>query len=209
MAEAKPAGTIELGDNAYLFPSPVAASTEVFVMAHGGSIDITRKFDVPGNVTVAFFVKGNQANYGPGGPLGFITTQMDNKDLGRTIGEPDDRAYTYTGRACPDYILSKAFGTHWKTVATRASYRDVRDEMDSRNPGNGPNWVPHIVTVRNRKALGTNQNIWLSALIAAIIKAMPNTTRIYCGNCRSDASADAKKHKKTVGAPKLNSQKNR
>ena len=38
---------VELGSNAYLFPSPLPATQDYLVIAHGGAIDITQKFKVP------------------------------------------------------------------------------------------------------------------------------------------------------------------
>jgi hypothetical protein len=204
MADPKPANTLEIGANAYLLESPLAGTTDCFVMAHGGSVDNSQKFDLPAGVSVKFFVRAGVSNQAPAGPLGFIRTQMDRHNAGQEVGSAD-RAFTYVG-SCPDYILQKAFDTHWKVAGVRAKYVDIRNEMDGRAvPGHGANWIPHIVTVRNRTSIFRDKNVWLSTLVKEILKAKPAVTTIYCGNCRDDDAHRKDVVLKTVGKPSLKS----
>lgn len=206
MAEQKPANTIDLGTQAYMIESPLNPMADCLVMAHGGSIDKTQKFTVPVGITVQFFVAAGSSNNAPNGPMGFIQDQIETKSAGRPIGVGVGRRTYEPGSACPDYILAKALGTHWKVVANRASYLEVRNMLhDPDNPGNGLNWIPHVVTVRNRTSIFRKQNVWLSSLINAIITAKPQITTIYCGNCRDDDESQKKKFLKTVGRPSYDS----
>jgi hypothetical protein len=74
-------------------------------------------------------------------------------------------------------------------------------------PGAGANWLPHLVTVRNRKV--GKQNVWLSTLIDDIVSTNLGINRILCANCRKDVSQQYDKHRKTVGSGSLGSKAGR
>lgn len=206
MAEQMPSNTIALGDNAYMIESPDPAIADCLVMAHGGGVDKTRKFTVPAGVTIQFFAQAGNANKAPDGIGQFIRKQMLDKSAGLPIAEGTGRRTYPAQSACPDYILSKALGSHFKNVNGRASYLQVRNLLhDNANPGNGINWIPHVVTVRHRTSIFLNKNIWLSTLVADILAAKPGITTIYCANCRVDAEERKKQLLKTVGSSSLGS----
>src|SRR5262249_20618359 len=70
-------GIVDIGDNAYLFPSQAAGQvTDCFILAHGGTPSDTGlqdyRFTVPAGCSVYFFVAGGMTNRlpGPGDPVG-------------------------------------------------------------------------------------------------------------------------------------------
>ena len=196
-------GMIAIGDHAYLLPSPAQGMTDCLVLAHGGSIDVTRKFDVPANLTVAFLTAAGTTYHGPG-PMGVY------RDLWKNFALPVP-AQRYSGtRPCPDYILAKAFGTFWHNVAEQSTYLEAHRDMSilaNAAPGAGANWLPHLIAIRNRKV--GKQNVWLSTLIRDIAGSGQGITRVLCANCRDDVSTDYSRHRKTVNSGALGSRTGR
>ena len=210
MAERMPANTIKLGSNAYLIESPNPDIGDCLVMAHGASVDRTRKFTVPAGVTVRFFVDAGDKNTAHGGILPFIAQHIQDRGNGVVADEGAGRRTYVAEQPCPDYILSKALGRHFRDAGGQASYLQVRNALHGvQYPGNGANWIPHVVTVRNRTSPFLNQNIWLSTLIAAIRRAKPGVENIYCANCRSVAEDRANALTKTAGGTALHSKTGR
>ena len=209
MTEQMPENTIRLGDNAYLLESPNLAIADCLVIAHGGIIDKTRKFTVPAGITIEFFVEALQSNSAPDGLEGLIHKHItDRTAIAANPALAANRAnLRYEAQsACPDYILAKAFGTHYDVVDSRTNYSRVRDLLQTNVAGHGLNWIPHVVTVRNRKSLLTKQNVWLSVLVEKILAAKPGVTTIYCANCRvAIPPARAAHYAGTVGSPALGS----
>ena len=208
-----PTNIIRLGDNAYMFPSPASDITDVFIIAHGACPDGSRSFTVPDNVKVTFFAAPNQP-YNPHiGPLAVIKEQIKlgnttkNHELGYEETNPNSNGTNYpAGSLCTDYILGKVLGNHMPKPSDHTSYGEVHDLMADYRDW----WVPHIVTVRSRSAIGTHTNMWLSTLIALIMAEKKDTTRIYCGNCRVEKEGmfDKWNLRRTVGkATTLNSRK--
>lgn len=222
---ATPDRAVEVGSNAYLFRSPAWDMTDCFIMAHGGQIDLSQRFDVPEHQEIVFFAQQGYALKGPG-PLG-LYNQWATRQVSPIQDNQVPTAHRYVhGRPCPDYILSKAMGTHWDDPATRASYDEVLRNytgtflmMGQKKlypcvaPGFGPNWVPHFVTVRNRRSIFHSKNIWLSALIADLNALAEEKgwvfERFYCAHCRVDKSPDAARLRPTAGRTKLGSATNR
>ena len=61
------------------------------------------------------------------------------------------------------------------------------------SPGHGANWLPHLVSIRNRKAFWTSTNTWLSNIVVKIKDRVGSTpTAIYCRNCRDDVRTSGK-----------------
>jgi hypothetical protein len=181
--------------------------TDCLLLAHGGSIDQTRKFDVPAGVTVAFLAPAGNT-YKGAGPMGVYQKLWA---AGGSVSHMQEYAQS---RPCPDYILAKAMGTHWEDEHDQANYVQAHRYMTNlfnAAPGTGKNWLPHLVTVRNRKA--KKQNVWLSTLISDLVNARSvaalGIKKIYCANCRDDISSEYTKFRKTVGTPKLGSRKGR
>lgn len=97
-----PAGTVEIGANAYLFPSPAGrTATDCFIIAHGASTRIREaRFKVPTGCTVNFFARPGNSHQMGGGPIqGFVVLS------GRNQGNapPIDRENQFAGGAsCRD-----------------------------------------------------------------------------------------------------------
>ena len=62
------------------------------------------------------------------------------------------------------------------------------------NPHASLQWLPHYVSIRNRKAWGKSTNIWLSRLISDIRAWDANVVNFYCANCRSYLNGNAAKN---------------
>jgi hypothetical protein len=134
------------------------------------------------------------------GPLGYY--------LDRAADQAAPAHRYAAGRACPDYVLAKSLGSHWRVAADQATYAQVHQGIGAAAlPGGGANWLPHLVSIRNRKLL--KQNIWLSTLIADIRKAKPNITRFFCAHCRDNDEAYYDDIRKTVGSGSLGSRTGR
>src|SRR5262245_4860696 len=115
MPSTLPPGTITIGEHAYLIPSPAPQMTDCLVIAHGGTIDQTRKFDVPANLTVAFLAKAGDT-YKGAGPMGVY-----QKLWAGGASVPRTQEYAQS-RPCPDYILAKAMGGFWENEHEQANY---------------------------------------------------------------------------------------
>lgn len=187
-----PANSITLGENAYLLNSTHNEMFDCLVIAHGGILDDNRQFKVPAEVTIVFFVEPNETH-----------EVAELEDLIKTRQALVTTRYA-AAALCPDYILSKALGMHFE--GDSMTYSEVRTLLDADTPGHRQNWLPHIVTVRNRTSIFKKQYIWLSTLINLIRAAKPNVTTIYCTNCRNHVNRDKDAHYRgSVGAPALES----
>lgn len=222
---ATPNGAVEVGSNAYLFKSPASEMKDCFIVAHGGQIDLTQKFDVPQGQEVVFLASHGQKVKGDG-PLGLYNmwakrsvSPIENDNQVRALDAVQRYAH---GRPCPDYILAKAMGEHWEDPANRGTYDQVLQNYTGTylkmgkvllypcvRPGGGRNWVPHFVTIRNRTSIFHSKNIWLSAVIAELnaVAAKQGLVfeRFYCGHCRDDDSSRANALRRTAGRAKLGS----
>ena len=183
--------THAIGEHAYLIESPAANVSDCLVIAHGASVG-GQTFDVPPGKVVQFFVADRVSNqaYGPADLVKTAAIRMNNFGhvLGKPEGEKDRRARNAlvfaAGATCQDYVLGKMLGDHFR--ASQTTYLEMRRTLDqdvaTLPPGANGNWVPHVVTVRNRKS--THQYIWLSALIRDLVNFNAALTTFYCANCR-------------------------
>lgn len=191
-----PAGATPIGDNFYLFKSPIS-TPECLISAHGGH-ERERHFQVPSGVTVHFYALHGFTLSDPGTAL--LNVEVQPKESIRGPG------------ACHDYSLSKYQGKHNKAgesyksianqiqntarerTAAQQKYMEaaakgtpdfkmsiLRDNVTSRKPVN-------IVTVRNRVGAG---DMLLSTLIAAVRTTYPSITVFHCSFCRSSMHFDA------------------
>jgi hypothetical protein len=183
--------THAIGEHAYLIESPAANVNDCLVIAHGASVG-SQTFIVPPGKVVQFFVPDRVTNLAssPADMVKNAALCMNNFGdvLGRPEGEKDKRArkaLVFANQAkCQDYVLGKMLGDHF--TAGQTTYVEMRQTLDrdvaTLPPGANGNWVPHVVTVRNRKS--THQYIWLSALIRDLLNFNPALTTFYCANCR-------------------------
>lgn len=201
-----PPGATPIGDNFYLFKSPIS-TPECLISAHGGH-ERERHFQVPSGLTVHFYALHGFTLMDPGTAL--LNAKVAPKE-----------SITGPGK-CHDYSLSKYQGSHNKagesytTIAdqlknTAASRTDaqqkymveaakgapawklsmLRDKVTTQNPVN-------VVTVRNRVGAGDQL---LSTLINAVHSAFPEITIFHCSFCRSSMNFDAGlSHKATMSA---------
>jgi hypothetical protein len=177
-----PTGAIEIGGNAYLFASPDPGMRYCFIVAHGSTPDTSSyRFNVPAGKAVLFQTEAgfsNRMEYGP------VRAYRELIRQGRVALPATNR---YEGGSCPDYILGKAVGYHWRDTGVQAeqSYSNILNAVRSDPTAIEPFWVPHFVTVRNRTSLFEDKNIWLSKLIELILKWDGQISIFICGNCRN------------------------
>src|SRR5690242_14819132 len=131
-----PEGTIAVGQHAYLFVSPAEGMQDCMILAHGGAIDLSRRFDVPSDMEVIFYTDAGRSITMGRGPLKYYEGKTGNLQM------PAANLRYNSGRPCPDYVLGKSVGTHWKVEAERSTYTDIRRSIDNlAAPGSGANWV--------------------------------------------------------------------
>jgi len=190
-----PAGTVEVGDNAYLFPSPAGMGvTDCFIVAHGGTPSIReRRFTVPAGCSVNFFIDHNQAHKMALGPIqGFKA--ISGRNQGRAPPIEPGRHFA-AGVASRDYILSKAVGTHYKAEPDQNTYIGINRALNELQGAHaGLKWLPHYISIRNRTSVFCDTNIWLSKLIQQVRAANPAIVNFYCSHCRGliDAKIEAR-----------------
>ncbi|WP_338847362.1 hypothetical protein V8J88_01425 [Massilia sp. W12] len=168
-----------LGDYVYFFTSPQENTRDCAILAHAACVQ-GRYFDLPVGVTMKFAVAAGQKNGMPQGPIGSamgITPSPFTKDrLNLTAG----------GHRCLDQVLGKILGSHWSDEKTRADgeyYELLQDQMMD-NARQGKFWTPHIVVIRNRKKLFSNDYIWLSKVISLVRAHDANVSQFYSLGCR-------------------------
>jgi Putative adhesin Stv domain len=209
MSMTLPAGTVPLGEKAYLFPSPSAqAVTDCFIIAHGGLPSIRRKgisynFKVPDGCTVYFMAKGGQPFKASGPVSGCRAIAGENGGQPPAVGSGNTRK---ARSLCGDYILAKALGTHAPTGGTpetmaEKNYTAVNQTLNQlAGPHAGLQWLPHYVSVRNRTSWLEDTNIFLSRLIELVRAYDATIVNFYCAHCRDNLSDDKSvKYLKTAG----------
>ena len=174
MAMQKPGqgAIVDIGDNAYLFPSQAGGQvTDCFILAHGGTPSGTKLkdyyFTVPAGCEVHFFSAGGMNNKlpGSGDPVGGFRAMCGSVGSPSLLDSRIDKHSTKKGgQDCRDYILAKGVGDHFDAAPDRNHYVLIAQELAdmAANPHASLQWQPHYVSVRNRKAWGKSTNIWLS-----------------------------------------------
>lgn len=112
----------------------------------------------------------------------------------------------YTGpQNVLDQVLAKNLGKHWNVKADRDGtqyYQSIKDRMDHlHDPGQGPNWVPHFVSIRNRRTPGVQEAVLLSKVIELVRAAHPSIDNFYTYGCRGTESAKWVKRSGPQGNP--------
>jgi hypothetical protein len=212
MAMQKPGqgAIVDIGDNAYLFPSQAGGQvTDCFILAHGGTPSGTKLkdyyFTIPAGCEVNFFSAGGMSNKlpGSGDPVGGF------RAICGSVGSPsllkskiDKHSTKKGGQDCRDYILAKGVGDHFEAAPDRNHYVLIAQELAdmAANPHASLQWLPHYVSVRSRKAWGKSTNTWLSRLISDVRAWDANVVNFYCANCRSYLNGnEAKKYISSAG----------
>jgi hypothetical protein len=196
-----PAGTVEIGANAYLFPSPAGAGvTDCFIIAHGGTTYARdARFKVPAGCTVNFFTGAGSSFKMDQGPIeGFRVM------AGRNQGGPPpiQRTNQFTeGASCRDYILAKAVGKHYEADPDGNTYIGINRGLNElAGPHAGLQWLPHYISIRNRTSWFRDTNIWLSKLIEQIRAYDSTIVNFYCSHCRGVLRGESEvTNLKTVG----------
>jgi hypothetical protein len=200
-----PAGTILLGDNAYLFRSPSTnVVTDCFIIAHGGTPAVKdTRFTVPAGCTVNFFTRPERTLQLGSGPIAGFTAMA-----GRHGGNPrpiDAENRFAAGASCRDYILAKAVGKHFKAAPSENTYVGINAALNAlAGPHAGLQWMPHYISIRDRTSWFCDTNVWLSKVIELTRAYDARIVNFYCAHCRSVLrGADETKNLKTVGAQGL------
>lgn len=179
-----PANTDSIGEHAYLIRSPDPGMTDCLIIAHGGSVG-DQEFTVPTGKTVRFFVPHAHAYSTSSGLAALKDAVSSHGRKGFFTG------LTRTeGSSCRDYILGKGLGSHGPSSLV-VTYQEIRDELDqmATTPGTGTNWIPHVVTIRNRTNGLVHKHVWLSKLIDEILAVDGRITTFYSCNCRKKSSS--------------------
>ena len=180
-----PAGTVPLGQNAYLFPSPAGGVvTDCFIIAHGGTPHSKDyRFNVPAGCTVNFFASGGNAHKMDEGPIkGFKVISAQNQGGAPAI-ERGNRIQA--GASCRDYILAKAVGTHYEAEPDQNTYLGINQALNELAGAHaGLRWLPHYISIRNRTSWFRDTHIWLSKLIELVRAHDPRIVNFYCSHCR-------------------------
>ena len=213
MAMQKPGqnAIVDIGDNAYLFPSQAGGQvTDCFILAHGGTPSDARlkdyHFTVPDGCKVLFFTPGGMANKlpGPGDPVGGFRAICGSVGSPSIVKSRIDKNSTKDGgQNCRDYILAKGVGDHYHPAPDQNHYLLIAQELAdmAANPHAALQWLPHYVSIRNRKAWGKSTNVWLSRIISDIRAWDANVVNFYCANCRGYLDGDtARKAIKSAGS---------
>ncbi len=167
---------IKLGGSVYLFKSPDPAATDCIIIAHGSSYSGTT-FKVPVNCLVQFAVDPGQPYRASDGPINsFLSEQAPVFSTERYTG----------GNHCPDQLLQKALGKHWRETKHPCSeqyYQALQEAVDAGYKAN--NWAPHLISIRNRKLHPHSAIVWLSEVVRLVQEYDPAINRFYSFACRT------------------------
>jgi hypothetical protein len=201
-----PAGTVLIGDNAYLFRSPAGAGvTDCFIIGHGATVETgERRFTVPAGCRVNFFAESMKSLKLQAGPIeGFKAISGQNQGAAPRIDPANAFA---AGASIRDYILGKAVGSHYKAAPEDDSYLKINQALNdlAERRHLGLQWLPHYVSIRNRTSWFCDTNIWLSKLIEQIRAYDGTIVNFYCAHCRVNIlRAHEARTLKTVGSQGL------
>ena len=176
-------GQVAIGENLYLFTSPAGATADCLIIAHGGTVP-GYKFKVPNGVTIYYTTAFDSKGVYEHGPYAVYSGV-------RPAVPPGQQAQA--GAVITDLAQGKAVGDHWRNsdhaVKEGEHYLALRSQMDWKQlkakPGLGTNWLPHLVTIRNRKRPGVSRLIWLSRLIQEVQGYNAGITDFYVTSCRA------------------------
>lgn len=194
---AKPAAATAIGDDLYLFRSPIP-SDECLVSAHGGTMGGNVLFDVPAGISVLFYTFHGFSLIDPG--------------LALAKARPDPKERVDGPGKSHDYFLSKYQGRHGKANETYDDIEHaVRDEakrtLDARGKvrqlksagATGPKLAMaqskvdtshpfSVVTIRNRFFSGA---VRLSDVVRQVQVVAPEIRVFHCSFCRTSMAHDA------------------
>jgi hypothetical protein len=191
---AEPNGATAIGDDLYLFRSPVP-SRECLISAHGGTKGGNELFQVPDRVTVQFYTYHGFSLIDPG--------------LALAAARPAPKEVIEGPGMCHEYLLSKYQGRHG---GGKESYDDVERAVKSEADrllgarsklraleaqGASPTKLAmaqsnvatshpfNVVTIRNRFFSGTMR---LSTLIQQVRLVAPEIQLFHCSFCRTSVT---------------------
>jgi hypothetical protein len=205
-----PPEAVAIGDNAYLFPSPIIRRRidQCFIVGHGGALaGNPAHFTVPAGCTLYFLVDAKE-NYLARGPVsGFKAISKDSNGAAPVIKAENTFA---GGSRCVDYVLEKAHGSHMDRglqleTFQEKSYLAISQTMNELiGDYTSLKWIPHYVSIRNRTSSFTNQFVYMSKLISDIRKYRSHITEFYCAYCRSPMGyPSSDKRLKNIGEQKF------
>lgn len=194
---AKPAAATAIGDDLYLFRSPIP-SDEVLISAHGGAVGSNVLFTVPAGVTVNFYTFHGFSLIDPG--LALAKARPEPKEAITGPGKSNDYFLSkYQGRhgnvnETYDDIDEAVRGEAKRTLDARSKLRQLqaggasgpkvamaRANVDSSHPFN-------VVTIRNRFFSGA---VRLSDVVHQVRVVAPEIRVFHCSFCRTSMEHDA------------------
>lgn len=189
-----------LGEHFYFFESPVQTAKSCLIIAHSGQLMGDGTFRMPPGVTMHFYV--NHGALRTSNPRQMIRDGAS--DDAKTLGDWRFAEVFKASAEIPNYTLQKVVGSGWKVPANGfgdqpVSYHDVQQYMranaqdyegykNARNRPLGWNWVPHVLSVRNRRGVHGG-HVRLQDAVDAIRAHDSNIDQFYFGGCREDASS--------------------
>jgi hypothetical protein len=189
---------VALGDYIYFFRSPADRMTDCAILGHGGHVP-DHRFELPANVTVVYQVAYNRPLTLYQGPMGSTLTGVAGGGAGTE---------RHTGpRHLIDQVLTKNLGEkHWEDPKTRVTGQyylamEAR-QTELSGAGQGANWAPHVVTIRNRRYPGSNDAVWLSKVIELVRAHDPTIVTFYPYACRGIVGEKWVKKAGEQGAPR-------
>jgi hypothetical protein len=179
----------ELGDSLYIFESKGGSSTECLILGHAGWVEsLGSVFTLPAGVSLLFRSHHTEPNVTS--PLAELhrddhfqtatsrALTKQSKAATMLLDDQDKRDFA-PGSVCKNYVVVKGLGYHWdKAKADRWSYEQIENYMSAAM------WKPHVVSVRNRKAIGKQKFLLLADIIALVRKQYPGVTKFIFGGCR-------------------------
>lgn len=178
-----------LGESLYLFESKGGASTECLILGHAGWVEsLASLFRVPPLVQLSFRTHHTESNLSS--PMAEIMRGRRDKNMtarsfvkqakaARLLLDDQDKAEFAGGELCKDYVLVKALGYHFDPKKPKDwTYKQLESFMAASM------WTPHVVSIRNRKARGTQKYVLLSEVITQVRAKYPQVTSFIFGGCR-------------------------
>jgi hypothetical protein len=159
-----PINRVSLGSNLYLFESQEPQFGECVIVGHGGRLREDGKMTVPADTEISFYtVDGSAVETNTAAAIALRRDGVRPREISRPGEQPwNYRVQKYNGDG-----------------ADAVSYREVKARMELNRE---IAWVPHVVTIRNRK-VGA-RTVHLSDIIREVQRKYPHITVFHYAACR-------------------------
>ncbi len=170
--QALAANQADLGDMVTFIQSAANPnSQQCLIIAHGGLLATTRPTQFWTSVNLHFSVPHDTSH-----DLHAYAQIQVNQFADRDRDESEEAGlYFPAGTLCFNYSLKKYLGGHGSDY----NYVQYQGHM-----GNGA-WAPHVVSIRNRRTLGSTKTVLLSEVVDLVLDHQPTIKDMYCTNCRN------------------------